>query len=158
MALGAVTELEIFTAVKARMTAAGGWFATPDLKFHFGRRPPNANPTDPEAAYVVVAVEEQDADDNVESDGAVAQRFAVEMAVRAVGAEDAELANAALITLDPRWDASNPGLTLTDTDKGVVGVMPKSGKLRLLERLQAGSDQYTATRRWEVWTGALIGV
>lgn len=153
MALGSVTELEIFTAVKARIVAAGGWFATPDLAIHFGRRAPNAD----DKPYVVVAVEEQD-DPDIESDGAVAQKFLVEILALANGPSDAESAAAAVMALDPVWTASSPGLTLTDTDRGVVAAVPKSGKLRLLERLKAGKDEYTATRRWDVWTGALLGV
>lgn len=154
MALGAVTELEVFTAVKAKLAGVGGWFATEQVKFHFGRRPPNAAPP----PYVVIAVEEQDADD-FESDGAVAQKFMAEIAVRAVGPEDAEAAMLLLVQCEPRWYLSDHGVDLADTDKCVVpgGVMPKTGKLRLIEPLLAGEDQYTLSRRWEIHTAALIG-
>lgn len=150
MALGAVTELEVFAAVKARIVAAAGWFT--GVPIHFGRRAPNAAA----APYVVVAVEEQDGDD-IESDGAAAQRFLVEIAVRSTGPEDAESAAAALVSLDPRWNASDPGLTLTDTDKKVNACQPRSGRLRLIEKLKSGKDQYIVSRRWVVWTSAFIG-
>lgn len=152
MALGAVTELDVFTAVKAKLAAAGGWFASEGVKYHFGRRPPNAN----DAPYVVIAVEEQESDD-VESDGAIAQKFTVEIAVQTVGPADAEAATALLVTIDPRWGARNHGVNIEDTDKGVVAVVPKRGGLKLIEPLKAGEDQYAATRRWEVWCAAMIG-
>lgn len=149
--MAAVTELEIYTTVRAKAIAAGGWFATAGLKFHFGRRPPNAD-TPP---YMVIAVEEQDEPDT-EADGETMQKFMVEMAIRAVGPDDAEAASAALPSLDPKWGADT-GLTIDGAYREVTGVTPKSGKLRLLEPLQAGEDQYTATRRWEVWTSAFLG-
>lgn len=152
MALGAVTELEVFTAVRAKLASVGGWFASEAVKFHFARRPPNAA----DAPYVLIAVDELDSDD-VESDGATAQRFAVEIAVLAVGPEDAESATALLVACEPKWYAADSGVTISDTDKGVTGVMPKTGKLKLIDPLIGGEDQYTATRKWEIWTGAHIG-
>lgn len=152
MALGAVTELELFTAVKDCLLAAEGWFATPGLFFHFGRRAPNADDT----PYVVIAIEEQE-DPDVESDGAAAQQFLVEILAVASGPLDAEAANTAMTALSPAWNSTDTGLTLTDTDKTVCAVYRKSGRLRLLERLKAGSDQYSVALRWRVDTAALIG-
>lgn len=147
----AVTELDVFTAVRAKLLAAGGWFAAESLKFHFGRRPPNAA----EPPYAVIAVEEAE-DNEPESDGAVAQKFAAEIAIRAVGPEDAQAATAALVAAEPRWHLPH-GMTLPGADQSISGVMPRSGKLRLLEALMAGADQYTAARRWEIHTAAFIG-
>lgn len=153
MALGAVTELEIFDAVRRKLVAVGGWFALESVAYHFGRRAPNAV----EPPYVVIAVDEQD-DGDVESDGAIAQRFAVEIAVRCVGPDGAEAATALLVQCDPRWGATSHGVNITDTDKAVCAVMPKRGGLKLIEPLKGGEDQYAATRRWEIWTAAHIGV
>lgn len=151
--MAAVTELEIFTAIKAKIAAvANGWLA--GKRVDFGRRPPNG--TNP--PYVVIAVEEQD-DEDIESDGDVAQTFIAELAAKSVGPDDAEDASLAVAQLDPTWtDASDGGVTLADTDHGVVAVIPKSGRLRLIEPLRdGGQDQYTATRRWEISTAALVG-
>ncbi len=154
---GAVTSLELFTAIKAKVAAQAGVLAT--MPVHFGRRPPNAvRPvTGNDTPYMIVAIEEHD-DAEVESDGAVAQIFDVEMAIRTVGPDDAAAANAALVALDPAWYSNAHGVTLTDDEKRVVGVLPKTGKLRLIEPLKdGGQDQYSATRRWEVHCGASLG-
>lgn len=153
MALGAVTELEIFAAVKANLVTVGGWFTLENVAYHFGRRAPNAA----EPPYVVIAVDEQNSDD-VESDGAIAQRFTVEIAVRCVGPADAESATALLVQCDPRWGANPPGVNIADTDKAVCAVFPRRGGLKLIQPLKGGEDQYAATRRWEIWTAAHIGV
>lgn len=150
--MAAVAEIEVFTAIKLKLAVATGWLSGKTV--YFGRRSPNgANPS-----YVVVAVEEQDTDD-IESDGSIAQRFLCEMAVKSVGPDDAEDAALAVTELDPTWTLEGDGgVTLTDTDHGVVAVVPKSGKLRLIEPLRdGGQDQYTATRRWEIHTAALVG-
>ncbi len=151
--MAAITELEVFTAIKAKFSAvAEGWLLGKPV--YFGRRSPNG--TNP--PYVVVNVEEQDADD-IESDGAIAQRFLCELAVKSVGPNDAEDAAIAVTELDPSWTADGDGgVTIDAPDHGVVAVVPKSGKLRLIEQLRdGGQDQYAATRRWEISTAALVG-
>lgn len=147
-----VTELEVFTAVASAIgTATGNWLQGKDV--YFGRRSPNgANPP-----HVVVAVEEQE-NEGPDSDGDCQQVFVVEIMAKAVGPDDTASMNEAIVELDPVWSSDSPGLTLADTDKGVTCVVPKPGKLRLIEQLRdGGQDQYTATRRWEVRTAALIG-
>lgn len=151
----AVTELEIFTAVKATIAAANGNWLSQDAVY-FNRRPPNSALT-AGASYVVIAVEEKDEDPDVESDGAVSQCFAVEIAARVNGADDANEATPALVELDPLWTDTDAGIDLGIADHGVNHVIPRTGRLRLIEPLRSGDDQYTATRRWDVYTAALLG-
>lgn len=155
--LGQITPLDLFTAIKAKVNAQTGLLAT--MPVHFGRRPPNAVLTSgANTPYMVVMIEEQE-DADVESDGAVAQIFTVEMAIRTVGPDDATAAIDALVKIDPRWTTNSHGVNLADTDKAVVGVLPKHGRLRLIEPLKdGGQDQYSAFRRWEIHCAALIGV
>lgn len=147
-----VSELDIFTSARAKMLLLGGWFAAEQVKFHFGRRPPNAAGP----PLVVIAVEES-TDPDVESDGGVEQKFDVEIAVYAVGPDDAAAAAAQLATIDPRWYSADHGFTLPGTDQSIVAVYPKRGSLRLIEPLRGGEDQYVAKRRYEFQTAAQTG-
>jgi hypothetical protein len=138
--------------VRTKLLTAGGWFASEQVKFHFGRRPPNSDPP----PYAVIAVEEI-GEPEVESDGAIQQQFAVELALKCVGPDDAEAAIAQLVSLDPRWYSQDHGYTLTGTNQDVIDVIPKLGRLRLIDPLRGGEDQYDAVRRFEVWTAAQTG-
>lgn len=148
--MAAVTELQVFAAVRDKLLNAGSWVSTKPI--HFGRRPPgSAVPP-----YTVINVSE-DTDADVESDGAAGQEFAVELAVKAVGPEDAQDAIAAVTALDPAWPATDTGLTLAGTNQSVVAVLPKTGRLRLIPPLASSNDQYDAVRRWKITTAALLG-
>ncbi len=135
----AAMPLDVFAAVRPVLVALGGWWATATI--HFGRRPPNgAMPP-----YVVGNVDETKPA-VVESDGAAVQEFALEIVGRSVGPDDA----AAMNEQFPRFDApaSNPSGGIDLTPCKVTLVTPDGSRLKVLNELVEGNDQYAVGRRW----------